>query len=156
MSQPLQLELPIAPRKRNTRFAARPRAANLWVELVGSVIVARIRGTPTEALIRSCQSKIVSILHDTDRKRIMYDALELESPSTDVALTQQSLTSALLDPAMRIAIVVANTKVAYFSRLAFSDTNHRVFYNDMAGALAWLLDTQTASVMPFQTAAKSR
>jgi hypothetical protein len=80
----------------------------------------------------------------------MYDALELESPSSDIARTQQELTSTLLDPEMRIAIVVANTKVAYFSRLAFGESNHRVFYNDMSGALAWLDGKQPdASVTPF-------
>jgi hypothetical protein len=123
---------------------------NIWVELVGNVIIARIRGVPSDASIRECQSRLVALLADTGCKRIMYDALELENPSADVAMTQQSLTSALADPALRIAIVVANTKVAYFARLAFGEANHRVFYSDMAGALAWLDSAVTAgSVSPF-------
>ena len=111
---------------------------NLWVELVGTVIIARIRGFPSDELIRECQSRLVSLIRDTGCKRIMYDALELVSPSTDDALTQQALTASLMDPDIRIAIVVPNTRIAYLSRLAFGDANHRVFYNDMPGALMWL------------------
>jgi hypothetical protein len=115
-----------------------PPADNLWVEIVGSIIVARIRGVPTEELIRECQSRIVSLLKDTGCKRVMYDALELERPPVDVALVQQALTAALTEPTMRIAIVVSNTRVAYLARLAFGDANHRVFYNEMPAALRWL------------------
>ena len=111
---------------------------NLWVELVGAVIIARIRGLPSDELLRDCQTRLESLIRDTGCKRVMYDALELESPSTDDALTQQALTNSLKDPAIRIAIVVPNTRIAYLSRLAFGDANHRVFYNDMPGALAWL------------------
>lgn len=133
-----------------------PSAKNLWVELVGSVIIARLRGIPTDALIRDCQSRIVAILNDTGCQRIMYDALELENPSSDIARTQQVLTSTLLDPAMRIAIVVANTQVAYFSRLAFGEFNHRVFYNDISGALKWLEGSERiASVTPFPSAKRT-
>ena len=124
---------------------------NLWVELVGNSIVARIRGVPTEALIRECQERIVALVKDTSCSRILYDALELENPSADVALTQQSLT-ALMAPSTRIAILVSNTKVAYFSRLAFGEANYRVFYNDMAGATAWLNESgAAASVTPFES-----
>lgn len=123
---------------------------NIWVELVGNVIMARIRGAASDAGVRDCQSRLVALLADTGCKRIMYDALELENPSADVAITQQSLTSALADPDLRIAIVVANTKVAYFARLAFGEANHRVFYNDMTTALAWLASTAAAGTMaPF-------
>ena len=111
---------------------------NLWVELVGNVIVARIRGTPTEALVRECQKRVVSLLQDTGCKRVMYDALELDSPTVEIALAQQPLTAALAESSVRIAIVVSNTKVAYLSRLAFGEGQHRVFYNDMASAIHWL------------------
>lgn len=90
-------------------------------------------------------------MKDTGCARILYDALELENPSADAALTQQSLT-ALMPPNTRIAILVANTKVAYFSRLAFGEANHRVFYNDMVGALAWLNEPDArASITPFES-----
>jgi hypothetical protein len=33
---------------------------------------------------------------------------------------------------------VPNTGIAYLARLAFGEANHRVFYNDIAAAVAWL------------------
>lgn len=56
----------------------------------------------------------------------------------DVVLTQQSLTEALKQPSVRLAIVVPNSALAYLARLAFGEANHRVFYSDVAGAILWL------------------
>ena len=112
---------------------------------MGNIIVARIRGVPTQALIHECQNRIVALLKDTGCMRVMYDALELDPPNVEIALAQQTLTAALQEPAMRIAIVVSNTRVAYLSRLAFGDANHRVFYNEMPAALRWLDEADSVS-----------
>ena len=109
-----------------------------WVELVGDIIIARIRGIPTEALVRDCQQRVVSLLQDTEYRKILYDALELEAPSVDVTLVQQNLSEDLHERDSKIALVVPNTRIAYLSRLAFGSGNHRVFYNDMSAALRWL------------------
>lgn len=116
----------------------RPESDKVWVELVGAVIIARVRGVPTDGLVRECQARLEALIRDTGCKRVLYDALELENPSADDAWTQQGLTNSARDPDLRIAIVVPNTRIAYLARLAFGDANHRVFYNDMPGALAWL------------------
>lgn len=113
---------------------------SLWVELVGSIIVARIRGIPSEALIRECQARVISLLNDTGCKKVMYDALELDNPTVEIALAQQPLTAVLKEASMRIAIVVSSTKTAYLARLAFGEGNHRVFYNDITSASRWLED----------------
>jgi hypothetical protein len=68
----------------------------------------------------------------------MYDALELERPPLEIVLTQQGLTDALKQADIKVAIVVPNTGIAYLSRLAFGEANHRVFYNDIAAAISWL------------------
>jgi len=112
----------------------------LWVELVGGIIIARIRGTPTEDLIRECQHRVVALQSDTSCNRVMYDALELDRPAIDIVLTQQSLTEALKQPSVKIAIVVPNTAIAYLARLAFGEANHRVFYNDVTAAVLWLTE----------------
>ena len=109
-----------------------------WVELVGDIIIARIRGVPTEALVRDCQDRVLSLLKDTEYRKVLYDALELESPPLDVTLVQQSLSEDLHHKGAKIALVVPNTRIAYLSRLAFGSGNHRVFYNDMAAAIRWL------------------
>ncbi|WP_395753182.1 hypothetical protein [Prosthecobacter sp.] len=54
-------------------------------------------------------------------------------------LTQQSFSSELKNSALSVAIVVPNTAIAYLARLAFGDLHHRVFYNDIAAAILWLM-----------------
>lgn len=110
----------------------------LWVELVGGIIIARIRGAPTEQFVRDCQNRVVALQSDTGCKRVLYDALELDRPSMEIVYTQQTLTADLKQTPVKIAIVVPNTAIAYLSRLAFGDANHRVFYNDIAAAILWL------------------
>lgn len=113
-------------------------SGQLWVELVGEIIVARIRGVPTEQLIRDCQRRVIALQADTGCTRVLYDALELERPPIEIVLTQQSISAELKQSDVKVAIVVPNTSIAYLARLAFGDLNHRVFYNDIAGALRWL------------------
>lgn len=109
-----------------------------WVELVGNVIVARVRGTPNIELIRACHERVIDLANSTGCRRVMYDALEMERPPVDTVLKQQQLTPDLHRLSARIALVVPNASIAYLGRLAFGDGDHRVFYNDIAGAFEWL------------------
>ena len=114
---------------------------SLWVEPVGTLIIARIRGTPTEELLRECQERVIQIardLPDGGPHNILYDALEMESPPVDVPLAQRRLDESLGPLRLRRAIVVPNTRLAYLARLAFGEGDYRVFYNDIAAAVAWL------------------
>jgi hypothetical protein len=113
----------------------------LWVEPVGSLIIARVRGQPTETLLRECQSRVIQIArdsHDRAVHHVLYDALEMESPPVDVPLAQRALDETLGMFRLRRAIVVPNTRLAYLARLAFGEGDYRVFYSDMAAAVAWL------------------
>lgn len=110
----------------------------LWVEPVGGIIIARLRGVATADLIQECHKRIVDLQGDTGCKLVMYDALELERPPIDIVIKQQGLTDGLKQADVKVAIVVPNTGIAYLSRLAFGEANHRVFYNDIAAALSWL------------------
>lgn len=110
----------------------------LWIEPVGDLIIARVRGEPTEALLQECQVRVLQILHDTRQGKVLYDALEMESPSVDVAWTQRQLDETLGPVHLRRAIVVPNTRLAYLARLAFGEGDYRVFYNDMTAAITWL------------------
>jgi hypothetical protein len=113
----------------------------VWVEPVGGLIIARVRGQPTEALLRECQDRVIRIAQDTGpakAHRVLYDALEMESPPVEVPLAQRQLDEALGAIRLRRAIVVPNTRLAYLARLAFGDGEYRVFYNDIAAAVRWL------------------
>lgn len=122
----------------------------IWVEPVGSVIVARLRGKPTAELLRECEARVLELTRDTRQVRVLYDALELEPPDMDLVLLQKQLDSqrqaGLGAASLRTAILVPNTKIAYLSRIAFGhagEANYRVFYNDLSAALKWLEATGT-------------
>jgi hypothetical protein len=110
----------------------------LWVEPVGDLIIARVRGEPTAALLRQCHDQVTALAAEARRHRVLYDVLEMEAPPVDVPLEQWKLDKELGDLKLRRAIVVPNTRLAYLARLAFGDGEHRVFYSDMVAAVAWL------------------
>jgi hypothetical protein len=110
----------------------------LWVEPVGNLIIARVRGVPTEAILQECQERVLLLVQDTGQGRVLYDALEMESPSVDVTLSQRRLDEALGPVLLRRAIVVPNTRLAYLARLAFGEGDYRFFYNDITAAVMWL------------------
>jgi len=110
----------------------------LWVEPVGELIIARIRGVPTEALLRECQERVLQLVKDTGKTKVLYDGLEMEPPSLDVVLSQRDLDATLGDIQLKRAIIVPNSKLAYLARLAFGEGDYRVFYSDMTTAILWL------------------
>jgi hypothetical protein len=110
----------------------------LWVELVGSIVVARVRGEPTRDLLRECQERVLFLARDSKRAKVLYDTLEMLPPPVEVPWAQRTLDEALTDIQLRRAIVVPNSKLAYLARLAFGEGNYRVFYNDMVEAIRWL------------------
>jgi hypothetical protein len=110
----------------------------LWVEPVGNIIIARIRGVPTEQILRECQERVLQLMKDIGRGRVLYDCLEMEAPSINTVLSQQKLDAELGSIHLRRAIVVPNSRIAYLARLALGEGNYRVFYNEMTPALMWL------------------
>ena len=118
---------------------------NLWVEPVGSIIVARLRGVCTAETLLECQRRVLELARDTQHVRVLYDALEMRAPEIELVLLQQRLeqeTKARLPSAtLRTAVLVPNTRTAYLARIAFGhagEEHYRVFYNDMGRALQWL------------------
>ncbi|WP_194720981.1 STAS/SEC14 domain-containing protein [Noviherbaspirillum malthae] len=112
----------------------------LWVEPVGTLIIARMRGMPTEALLRECQERVLQLVMDTGCGKVLYDTLEMEAPNLDVVLLQRRLDDETNNVSLRRAIVVPNTRLAYLARLAFGEGDYRVFYSDITAAIRWLED----------------
>jgi hypothetical protein len=110
----------------------------LWVELVGDLIIARLRGQPTPEILRECQEKVLFLAKDAGRGRVLYDALEMDPPPVEVTFTQRELDKSLQGIQLRRAIVVPNSRLAYLARLAFGEGDYRVFYSDMVSAVKWL------------------
>ena len=110
----------------------------LWVELVGDLIIARLRGEPTAELLRECQSQVLLLVREAGRGKVLYDTLEMLAPPVDVPWAQRELDESLGTVRLRRAIVVPNSRLAYLARLAFGEGDYRVFYNDMVAAVQWL------------------
>jgi hypothetical protein len=111
-----------------------------WVGREGDLVVARLRGEPTEALLRRTQEAVLSLACDGGVARVLYDTLEMTPPPVDVPWVQRELDERLGAVRLKRAIVVPDSKLAYLARLAFGDGDYRVFYNDRAAAVRWLTD----------------
>jgi hypothetical protein len=63
-----------------------------------------------------------ALVKDTHRVKVLYDALEMEDPTVDMALLQEKMdaeVSERLGPIpLRRAILVPNTRIAFLARIA--------------------------------------
>ena len=111
-----------------------------WVERVGDLVIARVRGEPTEDLLRTTQHKVLALVRDAGQGRVLYDTLEMTPPPVDVPWAQRELDEQLGSIRLKRAIVVPDSRLAFLARLAFGEGDYRVFYSDMVGAIRWLTD----------------
>jgi hypothetical protein len=116
-----------------------------WVELVGDLVMARVRGEPTEELLRETQEQVLFLVRDAGRGKVLYDTLEMEAPHVDVPWSQRALDEKLGAIRLRRAIVVPNSRLAYLARLAFGEGDYRVFYNDFIAATRWLCEDNSST-----------
>jgi hypothetical protein len=108
------------------------------VEQAGDAIVARLRGIASEALLRQVQEEVLQLAVRSARARVLVDLLELNPPPVELAALQRKLDEDRRAMGLRRAVVVPDSRLAYFARLAFGEGNYRIFYNDRAGAMKWL------------------
>lgn len=110
----------------------------LWVQLVGQIIVIRTRGASTVQSVYQRHARAMQIAEDSGSKSIMFDFLEADPPTFDVMEAQKQLNIELQANGFRVAVVVPNSRLALLGRLAFGDYNHRIVYEDLAEATHWL------------------
>lgn len=118
---------------------------HLWVEPVGSIIMARVRGVCTKEILSECQERVLILAKDMRQVKVLYDVLEMEAPDAGLVFLQQELETEMKEAVgstrMRKAILVPNSRLALLSRIAFGaggEGEYRVFYNDIAQAIMWL------------------
>lgn len=109
-----------------------------WVELAGEVIAARVHGIASEALLRKVQDEVLRLAAQSGRSRVLLDVMELNPPAVELAALQRLLDEDRRARSLRRAVVVPDSRLAYFARLAFGESNYRIFYNDRVAALKWL------------------
>lgn len=132
--------------KENLKVTAlRPEMRDpFWIEVVGEIVIARLRGEPTEEILRECQAQVIFLVRDSGRGKVLYDALEMQAPSVQTSRFQLQLDSGLGEVRLRRAIVVPNSKLAFLARLAFGEGDYRVFYNDFISAIKWLTQNESS------------
>jgi hypothetical protein len=108
------------------------------VDLVNGLIIVHVRGHLNRGLIKQRHAQIVQAAEDTQCKKILMDLLDMEVPAMDAVTLQQAASVQFKELGLRIAIVVRDFRPAYLGRLAYGEALHRVFYDDLAGATAWL------------------
>jgi hypothetical protein len=113
----------------------------LWVEIVGEIIVARVRGRPTIEIIRECHDRVLLLVTEAGRGKVLYDVLEMDPPGVEVPMAQWKLDEQLGSVKLRRAVLVPNSRLAFLARLAFGEGDYKVFYNDIVAAVRWLADS---------------
>lgn len=108
------------------------------VALVGKIIIARVQETPTLDILDARYERILQLYRDTGCTALLIDDRDMSEMPYEAVRTQQLLSLSLDMLRFRIAVLVANARMAYFARLQFGMANHQVFINDMSGAMGWL------------------
>ncbi|MBM0104721.1 STAS/SEC14 domain-containing protein [Steroidobacter sp. S1-65] len=123
-------------------MTSEPADKQVTVELADTLIVARIRGQPTDAVLQECQAEVLQLARHSGIRKVLYDALQMDPPHFSVPWAQRALDEQLVDMKLRRAVVVPNSKLAFLARLAFGEGDYRVFYEDAAAARQWLIEPE--------------
>ena len=109
-------------------------------EALGSLVLVRLLGTPTERVLEECQICMLEKMRDTGSKAVLYDLTEMQPAPINVLLYQRLLNEHLEALQLKRAIVVPNAEIAHLARLAFGGSEYRVFYDDLQSAKDYLRD----------------
>jgi hypothetical protein len=110
----------------------------VWVELVGKIIIARIIGEPSEELLELRHQMITQLSADSGCTKLLLDDLQMGTLTFAHLEMLRTLNLHFDEYGFRIAVVVPSSKMAFLARQQFTKEGHRVFYNDMIEAIAWL------------------
>jgi hypothetical protein len=111
----------------------------LWVELTGGMVVAKLRGAVSVALLEDCRQQVRELLGQSAAAVVLYDALELVGPLAN-ACRPSSERLALSTCTQRAAIVLSEAGLRKALLLAFGGHRGecRIFSEDLSAAYAWL------------------
>lgn len=109
-------------------------------EARGSFVLVRVLQSPTERVLEECQICMLEAMRDSGSKAVLYDLTEMQPASFSVLLYQRLLNEHVAALQIKRAIVVPNAQIAHLARIAFGGSEYRVFYDDLAGAQAYLRD----------------
>ncbi len=132
------------------------KTGELHVQEIGQIIVARISGDLSASMVMALGQEIKRIAQETGLNRVLINGLEMNPPQIEIPILQWQLNAEQVELKLRRAIVVRDSRMAYLARLAFGEAEHRVFYEDLAGAMSWLNDEPRVSSMTSPSPSNSR
>lgn len=109
----------------------------VWAERTAGIVVAKLRGPVSQALLDHCQQQVLGLLGAVATPLVLYDTLELrwqEIPLLPAARLHAA------DARMRSAIVLADARLRNPLRLTLGLAcgEHRIFDADLDAAYTWL------------------
>ncbi|MGZ8853963.1 MAG: hypothetical protein ACXW2X_11270 [Thermoanaerobaculia bacterium] len=117
--------------------------ADVNVIRVGNLVHAKSRGTMNMDLVRDAERKIEWFLDNTAGPVVLYDTLEMDTPTMELALEMKKFDGRIRDKVLRSATVVRDAGTAFMAKVAFVfSREHKVFYGDLDKALTWLRAAQ--------------
>jgi hypothetical protein len=118
----------------------RPIQEQLWIELVDGIVVIKLRGLVSAALIQRCQPGALEWRGSAESPPVLYDALELHAPPWAFELPELRHSPSIAMIPTRAAIVLADARLRNPLRRAFSEAfaECRIFEGDLEAAYSWV------------------
>jgi hypothetical protein len=114
--------------------------ASVEVTLEGNIIHARYEGAMSMDLVQEGERKIEAMVDRVPSPVVLYDTLKMDPPTVRLALEMKAFDSRIARRIGRSATVVRDATTAFCAKIAFVFSRHRVFYDDIDAARAWLLE----------------
>ncbi|MBF0553884.1 MAG: STAS/SEC14 domain-containing protein [Nitrospirae bacterium] len=109
------------------------------VTLQDGIIIAAYTGEMDMEIVKQAATGIEDLLNKSQSTKILYNTLNMDSPSMKLAMEMKSFDAKIRDKVQKSATVVPGAATAFLASIAFIlSKNHRVFHNDLAAALSWL------------------
>lgn len=121
----------------------------MWIELVDGIVVAKLRGPLSAALLERCQARVLELHGPAARSPVLYDASELRAPENPFEPPDLSRLP-IAAKRVRGAIVLSDGRLRNHLREAFGGSygECRIFDSDLDAAYSWVCAKMTAFSAP--------
>lgn len=114
-------------------------SGSVHAELIGEIINVVWAGEVDQQLLEEGQQKILSLLSRREKAKILHNTINMEEPSTSLALKMRQFDMSIKDRVDGIATVVSSPKTAVMAKISFAfSKKHQVYRNKLDEAMGWL------------------
>jgi hypothetical protein len=114
-------------------------SGSVKAQLIGDVINVIWTGEINEQILLDGQEQILDLLSMKGTAKILHNTLEMEDPTTTLALKMRQFDMGIKDRVDGIATVVRSPKTAVMAKISFAfSKKHQVYRNNIDAAMFWL------------------